>query len=54
VEEVPQETSVPILHRSTRIVRAPERYMGLHEVTVLDTEDSMTYKEAMSRPDSDE
>ena len=27
--------------------------MGLHEVLVFDTEDSLTYAEAMDRPDSD-
>jgi hypothetical protein len=27
--------------------------MGLHEVSVFDTEDSLTYAEAVYRPDSD-
>jgi hypothetical protein len=47
VEEVPQKASVLILRRSIRIVCTPESYMGLHEVTVLDTENPMTYKEAL-------
>ena len=36
-----------------RTVHAPERYLGLHEVSVFDTEDPLTYAEAMDRPDSD-
>lgn len=43
----------PVLRRSKRVVRAPERYMGLHEVSVLDTDEPLTYAEAMDRPDSD-
>jgi hypothetical protein len=27
--------------------------LGLHEVSVFDTEDPLTYAEAMDRPDSD-
>ena len=42
-----------VLRRSMRTVHAPERYLGLHEVSVFDTEDPMTYAEAMDRPDSD-
>jgi hypothetical protein len=42
-----------VLHRSTRTVHAPERYLGLHEISVYDTEDPLTYAEAMDRPDSD-
>jgi hypothetical protein len=42
-----------VLRRSTRTVHAPERYLGLHEVSVFDTEDPLTYAEAMDRPDSD-
>jgi hypothetical protein len=42
-----------VLRRSTRTVHAPERYLGLHEVLVFDTEDPLTYAEAMDRPDSD-
>ena len=53
VEEVP-EPQAPVLRRSTRESRPPERWLGLHEVTVLDTEDPLTYTEAMARPDSAE
>jgi hypothetical protein len=42
-----------VLRRSTRTVHAPERYLGLHEISVYDTEDPLTYAEAMDRPDSD-
>jgi Reverse transcriptase (RNA-dependent DNA polymerase) len=42
-----------VLRRSHRTVRAPERYMGLHEVSVFDAEDPLTYAEAVDRPDSD-
>jgi len=48
-----QQPEVQVLCRSARTVHAPERYMGLHEVLVFDTEDSLTYAEAMDRPDSD-
>ena len=41
-----------VLCRSTKTVHAPERYLGLHEVSVFDTEDPLTYAEAMDRPDS--
>ena len=40
------------LRRSTRDRRRPEFYMGLHEVLVIDTEDPLTYEEAMERKDS--
>ena len=52
VDEV-QQPEEQVLHRSTRIVHAPKWYMGLHEVSVFDTEDPLTYAEAMDRPDSD-
>ena len=42
-----------VLRRSMRIVHAPERYLGLHEISVFDTEDPLTYAEAMDRPNSD-
>ena len=42
-----QEPEVQVLRRSTRTVHAPERYMGLHEVSVFDTEDPLTYAEAI-------
>jgi len=52
VDEVRQPEE-QVLRRSTRTVHAPERYLGLHEVSVFDTEDPLTYAEAMDRPDSD-
>jgi hypothetical protein len=52
VDEVRQPEE-QVLRRSHRTVRAPERYMGLHEVSVFDVEDPLTYAEAMDRPDSD-
>jgi hypothetical protein len=42
-----------VLRRSHRTVCAPERYMGLHEVSVFDAEDPLIYAEAVDRPDSD-
>jgi len=48
-----QQPEVQVLRRPAKIVHAPKRYMGLHEVLVFDTEDSLTYAEAMDRPDSD-
>jgi hypothetical protein len=42
-----------VLRRSHRTVCAPERYMGLHEVSVFDAEDSLTYAEAVDKTDSD-
>lgn len=48
-----QQPEEQVLRRSTRTVHAPERYLGLHEVSVFDTEDPLTYAEAMDRPDSD-
>ena len=48
-----QQPEERVLRRSTRAVHAPERYLGLHEVSVFDTEDPLTYAEAMDRPDSD-
>jgi len=35
------------LRRSTRERRRPELYMGLHEILVMDTDDPLTYEEAM-------
>ena len=52
VDEV-RQLEEQVLRRSTRTVHAPERYMGLHEVSVFDTEDPLTYAEAMDRSDSD-
>jgi transposase InsO family protein len=55
VEEVPQVVaeptpSIPVLRRSTRVIRAPDRYLGLH--TMDELEDPVTYEEAISRSDS--
>jgi Reverse transcriptase (RNA-dependent DNA polymerase) len=41
-----------VLRRSHKTVRAPERYMGLHEISVFDVEDPLTYVEAVDRPNS--
>jgi hypothetical protein len=52
VDEVRQPEE-QVLRRSHRTVRAPERYMGLHEVSVFDAEDPLTNAEAVDKPDSD-
>jgi Reverse transcriptase (RNA-dependent DNA polymerase) len=52
VDEVRQHEE-QVLRRSHRTVRAPERYMRLHEVSIFDAEDPLTYAEAVDRPDSD-
>jgi hypothetical protein len=52
VDEV-RQSEEKVLRRSHRTVRASERYMGLHEVSVFDAEDPLTYAEAVDRPDSD-
>ena len=49
---------VPLLRRSSRIVRAlemytPMRWINLVEASVLDTNDLMTYEKVMDSPDSD-
>jgi hypothetical protein len=49
VDEV-RQTEKQVLRMSHRTVCAPERYMGLHEVSVFDTEDPLTYAEAVDRP----
>ena len=53
----PEEASQPpprvIPRRSQRVVRQPERWLGLHEVSSLDTDDPVSFDDAMSRPDSD-
>jgi hypothetical protein len=51
VDEVRQPEE-QVLRRSHRTVCAPERYMGLHEVSIFDAEDSLTYTEAVDRPNS--
>ncbi|XP_078151434.1 uncharacterized protein LOC144546757 [Carex rostrata] len=48
-----QQPEERVLRRSTRVVHAPERYLGLHEISAYDTEDPLTYAEALDRPDSD-
>jgi Reverse transcriptase (RNA-dependent DNA polymerase) len=48
-----RQSEEQVLRRSHRTVCAPERYMGLHEVSVFDAEDPLTYAEAEDRPDSD-
>jgi hypothetical protein len=48
------EPQAPVIRRSVRVSHPPERWLGLHEVTVLDTEDPLTYAEAMASPDSAE
>ncbi|KAK8957726.1 hypothetical protein KSP39_PZI001286 [Platanthera zijinensis] len=40
------------LRRSIRERKKPDIYMGLHEVFIIDTEDPLTYEEAMKRKDS--
>jgi hypothetical protein len=51
VDEVRQPEE-QVLRRSHRTVCAPERYMRLHEVSIFDVEDTLTYAEAVDRPDS--
>ena len=50
-EQVPQ---VPEMRRSRRIVRAPERYIGTHEILLVGDVEPLTYDEAMSREDFEE
>ena len=55
VEEVqPQEElqEQGVVRRSTRERRRPDFYMGLHEILVVDTEDPLSYEEAIQRKDS--
>ena len=49
-QEELQEHGEP--RRSTRERRRPDFYMGLHEILVVDTEDPLTYEEAIQRKDS--
>jgi hypothetical protein len=51
VDEV-RQSEEQVLRRSHRTVRAPERYMRLHEIKVFDAEDPLTYAEAVDRPSS--
>ena len=55
--QVPSETAeqvnhVPEVRRSSRIVHAPEIYIGTHEKTSNDVE-PLTFNDAMSREDSE-
>jgi hypothetical protein len=52
VDEVRQPEE-QVLRMSHRIVCAPKKYMGLHEVLVFDAEDPLTYAEAVDKPDFD-
>ena len=52
-EEEPQPPPRVIPRRSQCVVRQPERWLGLHEVTSLDTDDPVSFDDAMSRADSD-
>ena len=53
----PEEASQPpprvVPRRPQRVVRQPERWLGLHEVTSLDTDDPVSFDDAISKPDSD-
>jgi hypothetical protein len=51
VDEVRQPEE-QVLRRSHRTVHAPERYIGPHEISLFDTEDPLTYAEAVDRPNS--
>ena len=50
-EPVQQE---PMIRRSGRVVREPEKYLGLHEILHLDDIEPLSYNDAMSRDDSAE
>ena len=52
-EEEPQPPPRVVPRRSQRVVRQPERWLGLHEITGLDTDDPVSFDDAMSRQDSD-
>ena len=55
VEEVQTQEELQeqgVVRRSTRERRRPDFYMGLHEILVVDTEDPLTYEEAIQRDDS--
>ena len=53
VQEEPQEHQVPQEpRRSMRVRKKPDFYLGLHEISVMDTEDPLTFHEAMNRDDS--
>ena len=50
VQEELEEQQEP--RRSTRVRKAPDFYMGLHELLLMDTDDPLTYEEAIRRKDS--
>ena len=53
VQEVQEEREEQQeLRRSTRVRKSPDFYMGLHELLLMDTDDPLTYEEAMKRKDS--
>ena len=54
-EEVPLQdvSGTQLEEASQRVVRQPERWLGLHEVTSLGNDDPVSFDDAMSRPDSD-
>lgn len=54
VVEEALEPQAPVVRRSARASHLPERWLGFHEVTVLDTKDPLTYAKAMTSPDSAE
>ena len=55
VEEVQTQEELQeqgVVRRSTRERRRPDFYMGLHEIAALDTDDPLSYEEAIQREDS--
>ena len=55
VEEVQTQEELQeqgVVRRSLRERRRPDFYMGLHQILVVDTEDPLTYEEAIQRTDS--
>jgi Reverse transcriptase (RNA-dependent DNA polymerase) len=59
VEQVPSEAveqvqQAPRVRKSRRVVHAPKRYLGLHEILLVGDIDPLTYHEAMLREDSGE
>jgi Reverse transcriptase (RNA-dependent DNA polymerase) len=55
LENMSQEASEPqVLRTSSRSSHPPERWLGLHQGSTVETKDPMTYTEAMTRPDSAE
>jgi hypothetical protein len=46
-EVVEQVQQAPRVRRSGRVVHAPERYLGLHEILLISDIDPLTYHEVM-------